>query len=232
MPVPVTIAGRFNGPLDSGQGGYCAGMLAAFVDGPAAISLRRPVPLDTPLAVETAPDGSASLLEGDAPVAEAVAEPFALDVPEPVGLDIAREATTRYRGEPDGIFSRCFVCGLARDDGFHVHAGEVAGRRLLASPWTPPDWAAGSGGAVRPEFVWAALDCPASFATLLDGDVMGMLARFAVRIDGPVRAGAEHVVVGWPLGADGRKRRAGSAIFTAEGELLAAGSALLVTPRA
>ena len=224
----LTIAGRFNGPLDSGQGGYSAGMLAGFVEGPAAVSLRRPVPLDTPLAVASSGAGAASLLDGEQLVAEAVAEPFGVEVPQPVDLAAAREATTRYRGERDGMFSRCFVCGLAREDGFHVHAGEVPGRGLVASPWTPPDWAADEAGNVRPEFVWAALDCPATFTA----PALGFLARFAVRIDGPVAAGREYVIIGWPLGAEGRKQHAGSAIFTAGGDLVAASRALLVVPRA
>lgn len=208
-------------------------MLAAFAHGPAVVSLRRPVPLDTPLAVDAGADGATRMLDGDALVAEAAIEPIAVDVPEPVGPEAARDATTRYRGEREGIFSRCFVCGLAREDGFHVHAGEVSGRELVASPWTPPDWAADEAGDVRPEFVWAALDCPATFATLRNPQpALGMLARFGVRIDAAVRAGQEHVIVGWPLGADGRKHHAGSAIFTAGGELLAAARALLIAPRA
>jgi hypothetical protein len=41
----------------------------------------------------------------------------------------------------------------------------------------------------------------------------------AVTINGPVRAGAPHAVVGWRAAHDGRKATAGSAIFTAEGGL-------------
>jgi hypothetical protein len=40
----VTIPARFNGPHESGNGGYSAGALAAFLDGAAEVSLRRPVP--------------------------------------------------------------------------------------------------------------------------------------------------------------------------------------------
>lgn len=233
MPDTVSIPRRFNGPLDSGQGGYSAGTVAGFVGGPAEVSLRRPVPLERPLAVVRGDDGSVQLLDGDELVADGQpAELRDLDVPAPVGIEEAREATTRYAGSTEGQFSRCFVCGLARDDSFEVFAGEVAGRRILASPWTPPDWAAGDDGHVRPEFVWAALDCPATFAPGLAGDVpMGMLARFGVRIDGPVTAGAEHVVVGWPIEVDGRKHHCGGAIFSADGTLLAAARALLIVPR-
>jgi hypothetical protein len=113
-----------------------------------------------------------------------------------------------------------------------VFAGQVAGRRVLASPWTPPAWAADGDGAVRPEFVWAALDCPATFATLLDDAASpGVLARMSARIDAPIPAGRDHVVIGWPAGAEGRKAHAGSAVLSADGSVLAAAEALLITPR-
>jgi hypothetical protein len=229
----VTIPHRFNGPLDSGQGGYSAGVVASFVDGLASVSLRRPVPLDRPLdAVRQ--DGTVQLLDGSELIADGEpAGELDLDVPAPVGVETAREATTRYLGSRDGVFSRCFVCGLAREDSLHVFAGEVPGRGVLATPWTPPDWTAGDDATVLPEFVWAALDCPATFAPLLAGPVgAGFLARFSVRIDRPVATGAEHVIIGWPLELDGRKFHAGSALFDASGTLLAAARALLVAPRA
>jgi hypothetical protein len=224
----VIVERRFNGPLESGQGGYSAGLLAGRADGAVEVSLRAPVPLETPLTVAPGEDGELRLLSGEALVADAApAKPFADDVPDPVGAGAAHDATHRYRGDTDGPFSRCFVCGLERTDGFHVHPGAVAGRELVASPWTPPSWAADDDGAVRPEFVWAVLDCPATFAAAQ----IGVLARFSVRIHAPVEAGREHVVVGWPLADDGRKQHAGSALFTAGGELLAASRALLIVPR-
>jgi hypothetical protein len=86
---------------------------------------------------------------------------------------------------------------------------------------------------VRPEFVWAALDCPATFAALLEEGVsLGVLARLSARIDAPVQVGREHVVIGWPTGAEGRKAHAGAAVLSAGGAVLAAAQALLVTPRA
>jgi hypothetical protein len=233
VPDTVSIPRRFNGPLDSGQGGYSAGMVAGFVDGPAEVSLRRPVPLERPLAVRRGDDASVQLLDGDDLVAEGRPVDLGdLDVPPAVSVDEAREATTRYTGSHEGPFSRCFVCGLARDDSFEVFAGEVTGRRAMASPWTPPDWTAGDDGRVRPEFIWAVLDCPATFAPGLAGDLpLGMLARLGVRIDGPVQAGAEHVVIGWPIEIDGRKYHAGGAVFSGDGTLLAAARALLIAPR-
>jgi hypothetical protein len=232
VPDVVTIPGRFNGPLDSGQGGYSAGVVASFVEGLAAVNLRRPVPLDRALRV-VRDDGSVKLLDGEDLIADGEpADALAVDVPQPVGVEDAHEATTRYPGTHDGPFSRCFVCGLARHDSLHVFAGEVPGRGVLATPWTPPAWTADDAGVVRPEFVWAVLDCPATFAPILAGPATaGFLARFSVRIDRPVLAGVEHVIIGWPLTIEGRKFHAGAAIFDADGALLASARALLIAPR-
>ena len=44
--------------------------------------------------------------------------------------------------------------------------GPLPGRHLVAAPWAPDPTLFDKGGTVRPEFVWAALDCPSSFALL------------------------------------------------------------------
>jgi hypothetical protein len=133
----------------------------------------------------------------------------------------------------DGVFSHCFVCGRAREDAFGVFAGAVEGRWLVASPWTPPPWTADAAGTVLPEFVWAVLDCPTYFAAHIDQELtLSVLARLAGRIDGPVVAGEEYVVIAWPIETAGRKRHAGSAVLSREGEALAVARALLIEPRA
>jgi hypothetical protein len=172
------------------------------------------------------------VLDGEHVVAEAVPATLDLEAPATVTLAEAHRARAGYRGLEDGVFSRCFVCGRAREDAFGVFAGAVDGRPLVASPWTPPGWTADADGSVRPEFVWAVLDCPTYFATYLGQDLaMGVLARFIARIDAPVIAGIEHVVIAWPIGTDGRKRLAGSAVLSGDGEQLAVARALLIEPR-
>jgi hypothetical protein len=232
MAETVIIPSRFNGPLDSGNGGYCAGVAAGFLDGAAEASLRRPVPLDTPLDV-VREEGAAALVDGDVPVVEAHSVPgIDLDVPAPVAPHEAREASQRYRAPQDGVFSRCFVCGRARDDAFGVFAGAVEGRDVVASSWTPPAWTLDDGGACRPEFVWAVLDCPTYFALYSSGDLpLSVLGRLTARIDAPIVAGTEHVVIAWPIEIDGRKHHAGSAVLSAAGETLAVARALLIAPR-
>ena len=137
-----------------------------------------------------------------------------------------------YRGLAHGLFSRCFACGRARDDAFGVFPGPVERRELVASPWTPPDWTADSDGHVLPEFLWAALDCPTYFALYTSGELpLSVLARLTARVDAPVAVGEEHVVIAWPLEAEGRKRHAGAAVLSPEGETLAVAQALLIEPR-
>lgn len=233
MSESLSIPTRFNGPLESGNGGYCAGVAAGFLEGPAEVSLRRPVPLDAPLDVVSEKDGTVQVLDGEALVVEARSAPeLEVELPAPVSPHEAHLAAAGYRGLSDGLFSRCFVCGRAREDAFGVFAGAVDGRQLVASPWTPPSWTADATGRVLPQFVWAVLDCPTYFAVYMSGELgMSVLARLTARIDAPVVAGEEHVVIAWPIETDGRKRHAGSAVLSPDGEALAVAHALLIEPR-
>ncbi len=58
-----------------------------------------------------------------------------------------------------------------------------------------------------------------------------MLAQITARIDDPIIAGEEHIVVAWPTEAEGRKRYAGSAVLSLEGDPLAFARPLLIEPR-
>jgi hypothetical protein len=226
----MLVPQRCNGALHAGQGGYCAGVFAQFVDGPAATNLRRPVPLDTPLDVERSDEG-ARILAGETVLAEVVAGgELALDVPR-VSPEEAREAAAGYRGTGLDEFARCYVCGPEREDAFGVFPARVGDRDVVASPWTPPPWTAGDEGRTRPEHVWAALDCPTYYASYLDGPMLSFLVRLQVRIEAPVAVGEEHVVVAWPLGVDGRKRHAAAAVLDRDGAVLALAQGLLVEPR-
>ena len=229
MLIPETL----NGPAASANGGYACGTLARFIDGPAEVTLRAPVPLGRELTVSGEDGGSVVLRDGEELLAEGrPTDGVDLAAPDPIGLDEARRASERYIGaEMPETFHRCFVCGVARQDALGVFAGEVEGRGLVASPWVPAGWTA-VGGVVREEIVWAVLDCPTYYATALDGSrPLSMLGRLAVELIGPIEQGAPHVVVGWPLGKEGRKHRAGSAILTAEGRLRALARALLIELR-
>lgn len=226
MVIPL----RCNGALHSGQGGYCAGVFARLLDVPAAVNLRSPVPLDTPLDVERTAE-RARVLDGETVVAEVVAGgELALDVPG-VSPEEAREAAAGYRGTGLGEFAQCYVCGPEREDALGVFPSRVGDREVVASPWIPAAWTADDDGCTRPEHVWGALDCPTYYASYLDGPQWSFLVRLQVRIDAPVAVGEEHVVVAWPLGVEGRKRQAAAAVLDRDGALLALARGLLVEPR-
>ena len=69
----VTVDARFNGPPESGNGGYVCGLLARWIDGPAQVTLRVPPPLGRELTVQRSGD-RAALLDGDVLVAAARAD--------------------------------------------------------------------------------------------------------------------------------------------------------------
>jgi hypothetical protein len=72
------------------------------------------------------------------------------------------------------------------------------------------------------------LDCPTYFALYPDSLPMSVLAQLTARIDAPVVAGEEHVVMAWPIGMDGRKHHARSAVLSADGEVLAVARGLMI----
>ena len=51
------------------------------------------------------------------------------------------------------------------------------------------------------------------------------------RVDGVPEPGERCVVVAWPLGEDGRKLHAGTALFAADGDLLAVAKQVWIEPR-
>ena len=210
----MIVPGRFNGPPHSANGGYTCGLLAGVLGGEAEVTLRVPPPLDRELTVVRV-DGRAELRDGETLVAEAERVTLGVEVPAPVLLEEAAEASTRYAGFAHHAYPTCFTCGTEREDGLGIHAGPVEGRDgVVASPWTP-------GDDVTTEVVWAALDCPSGWA-VDDFQREGvLLGRMAAQVDRLPTPGEPHVVVGWRIGDEGRKRFAGSALLTAGGVVLA-----------
>jgi hypothetical protein len=95
-------------------------------------------------------------------------------------------------------------------------------RDLVAAVWYPNSDAT-ADGLIRPEFAWAALDCPGGWAATRFGRVDGpaVLGRMAARVLEPIAAHSAHIVVGWLEGVSGRKLAAGSALYSRDGVLQA-----------
>ena len=199
------------------------------------VELRAPVPVDRPLQVEHVGE-RVRLLDGDRQLAVASPSEISLDVPPPVSLEEASDASARFPYALDGhAFPRCFGCGpeRAEGDGLRIFAGPVAGREdVYAAPWTPDDSLADGAGLVRSEIVWAALDCSGGCrVSNARSTPPVVLARLAARLDRPVCAERPYVVMAWPLEREGRKRHAGTALFTEGGEPCACARALWIELR-
>ena len=122
-----------------------------------------------------------------------------------------------------GMPSPCFVCGPQREpgDGLRIFAGPVPGRNYVAAPWIPDSSLTDSNGIVRDEIICAALDCPGAWAVFAEKLRVIVLGTLAVDIIHRMRAGDPCIVVGWKIGEEGRKLYAGTAVFSATGELYA-----------
>ena len=170
---------------------------------PRLVKTAKPVAVpeaEAEIAVEPEPEEPPVVVE------EPVFEP-----PPPVGWD---EAVAAQAPDLDSPFPNCFVCGHARADGLHIHAGAVEGREVVAAPWqVAPD-------TVGPEFVWAALDCPSGMAAMRDG-VAAVLGTMSARLARPLVDGETLVVVGRHLSTEGRKRLAATALYDADGAAVA-----------
>ena len=81
------------------------------------------------------------------------------------------------------------------------------------------------------QLVWAALDCPGAFAVGFTARGEAVLGRMAARVDARPRVGERHVVIAWPLGEDGRKLYAGTALFAESGDLLGLSRQTWIVPR-
>jgi hypothetical protein len=237
----LTIPSRFCGPPGSGNGGYVCGRIAAYLDGQVTVTLRQPPPLATPMAVERGSESSVRIHHGSTLIAEATSSPggLALEIPDPVSMAQARAAAGRARYYSDPLFPACFVCGPGREpgDGLRIFPGPVAGRPLWAAPWTPDPSVTNASGEVRPEVVWAALDCPSGIAAAeaagLGQDNAILLGRMAASLAVLPVSGGQYRVIAWPGARDGRKLTAGSALLGPGDQVLAAASAVWLTvPRA
>lgn len=204
----MIIPRRFNGPPDSGHGGYCAGVFASILDGrgPIEVTLRQPPPLDVPLTVA----GTEIHDPAGQVVAEVAAVPPFRALVSPVPYAEAVELAASYAGfEP---FLTCYGCGPEREDGLRVFPSLLGDGRAVA-PYAVP---AEAGR----ESVWAALDCPGGWLLVGDGRVW-VLGRMAVDISDLPEPGDECVVAAEAVRTEGRKGLVHTTLYGPAGHVLA-----------
>lgn len=223
----VSIDARFCGPRNSGNGGYCAGLFAQVIDGPAEVTLKAPPPLDTPIEIRKIDDGFVAA-SGDATIATMRPAQVMIDpppLPDDKGIAAANDAFLSDAGGHH-MLPHCFVCGNKREagDGLRIFAGAAPESPVNADYWTPDDGLGDEVGLVKPEFLWAALDCPGAFA-LRNGLRLCLLGRFAVEIERRPKVGERLVVAAWRTGHEARKHFSASALFDEDRNLIAAATA-------
>ena len=211
----IVIDPALEGPPASAQGGIACAAVAAHLGGDAEITLRRPVPLATPMRLARH-NGGLALHDGDDLVAEGATTTLDDHTPPAPTFAEALAATASFPGLNSHPYPKCVGCGTARTDqkALRIFPGPVAGRDLLAAVWYPSE-------PVTPEYAWAALDCPGGWAAMHFGrtDRPAVLGRMATHLAGPVPAGSAYILVGWLDDVSGRKLTAGSALYSRDGVL-------------
>jgi hypothetical protein len=244
----IVVARRFRGPdtgLATGNGGYFCGLVATAAPTATAIEIRSRtgIPLERPLTVREEA-GRVEVLDDGALVARAGPERLAVQAPAPPPVEVALEASRRFQARLDDgsvrhPFPECFVCGHRRaiGDGLRLFTGPLSDDGLdrgqfRVAGWQPDPALLDPEGRLRPEFVWAALDCPGGWA-LAEPINTGTLQ---VEIREPVDGRQCLIVMGWRAPgppqprAGSRRRYVGTAMFDEGGRLLALGAAIWVAP--
>ena len=229
MSAELIIDPRFCGPAGYGNGGYCCGIFANELEGPAEVTLRAPVQLGKPHVAVRVGEGVTIQAEDGSLVAQ-VAPVGSLDDLEPPVRPSAEQARAAAEGSPFRTdahpYPGCFVCGPAHPHGLQIQVGAIPGHETIAAAaFTPDDSLPSVDGHLRPELVWAALDCP-SFVPSLWSDDPVLMGRLTAELLAPVPIGEEVIAVAWETGREGRKLHSASALIDSHGHVLARARAL------
>ena len=224
----IVVTQQFCGPPNSGNGGYCCGLLAAGIKGPATAILRARIPLDIGLRLEIG-DQVTELFDAEGNVigaGRAASKDDLPVVPKPPSMEQTIEAEARHLGHSARYHPICFTCGPERveGEGLRVFPGQIAEAEpgYLACPWTPHENFADSEGLTKVDVIWGALDCPGYFSWVVkEGRHGALLGTMTGEILRRPSKGETCIITSWPIERQGRTETAGVALHTPEGELLA-----------
>jgi hypothetical protein len=106
-----------------------------------------------------------------------------------------------------------------------IFPGRIPGHDAVAAPWRPTADLADERGFLRPEIVWASLDCPQLWALMHsappDSSDRVVTAAMETELRAPVDAEETYMIVAWPSEGDGRRLFADAALLSESGEPLA-----------
>lgn len=226
----IQVHRRFRGPPSSANGGYVAGLVAEWIEGPAQVDLLAPIPLEVPLH-RRRDDGEVMLFDSSRNYARGrpADELLDFDVPGPPSEEELEAAAISFPGASGHPIPGCFVCGTERaaDDGLCIFPGESPHRDVAIAEWVPGDDLADDQGHIEERYLWSVLDCPSYFG-LCEPRPLALLARLSATIERPVLAGERLRITGWELGREGRKHHSASVVHDEAGELLAVARALWI----
>ena len=173
-------------------------------------------------------EGQIRLMDGDDLVGEAMPDTLDIVIPTGPDFDAAVAASRSYAGFEAHPFPTCFVCRpeRSRATGSASSPGISTVRR-----WSPPHGPPMSRWAVPQAWSSAVMSGPPSIARRISASralPMALLGRLTARIDRLPEVGERLVVIGWPMGAEGRKHFAGSALLDADGHDIASAQAVPV----
>jgi hypothetical protein len=110
-------------------------------------------------------------------------------------------------------------------DGLRIFPGRVPGHDAVAATWRPGADVADGQGLVRPQVVWAALDCPQLWALMhsapADSSDRVVTAAMETELRAPLRADQTYTIVAWPFGGEGRRLFADAALISEDRRPLA-----------
>jgi hypothetical protein len=172
-------------------------------------------------------DGRAHLLDGGELIIEAVHTTIEGINHVAVPVEQAQRASSDSPAFANHPFPTCFTCGPERKagDGLRIFPGRVSESNengsIFAAPWIPDSSLTHGGMLVRPEFVWAAMDCPTGFAAGFPWKGTLVTGRLAVEQTSPVYPDRPYVVMSWSTGSEGRKHNAVAALYDSAGKVCA-----------
>ena len=167
------------------------------------------------------------MLDGDELIIEAVRTSIDVGQHAAMPFEQAERASSTSPAFANHPFPTCFTCGPQRraGDGLRIFPGRIpeadGAKDVFAAPWIPDSSLTNGGVVVRPEFVWAAMDCPTGFAAGFPWKGTLVTGRLAVEQTAPVYPLRPYVVLSWSTGSEGRKHHADGALYDSGGELCA-----------